>query len=42
MERRVVECEKQFGSGVPPVPVCHEWKTIAHLNGYEGRSEAHP
>jgi integrase/recombinase XerC len=38
----VVECEKQFGSGVHPVPVCHEWNTIAHLNGYEGRSEARP
>jgi integrase/recombinase XerC len=38
----VVECEKQFGSGVHPVPVCHEWNTIAHLNGYEGRPEARP
>ena len=38
----VVECEKQFGSGVHPVPVCHEWNTIAHLNDYEGRPEARP
>ena len=25
-------------SGVHPVPICHEWNTIAHLNDYEGRS----
>ena len=24
------------------MPVCHEWNTIAHLNGYEGRPEARP
>ena len=24
------------------MPVCHEWNTIAHLSGYEGRPEARP
>jgi integrase/recombinase XerC len=38
----IAECEKLFGSGTHPVPVCHEWNTIAHLNGYEGRPEARP
>jgi site-specific recombinase XerD len=36
------ECEKAFGPGAHPVPVCHEWNTIAHLNEYEGRPEARP
>ncbi len=35
-------CEKEFGPGAHPVPVCHESNTIAHLNGYEGRPEARP
>ena len=35
-------CEKQFGSGVHPVPICHEWNTITHLNDYEGHPEARP
>ena len=35
-------CEKQFGPGVHPVPICHEWNTIAHLNDYEGDPEARP
>ena len=35
-------CEKEFGPGIHPVPVCHEWNTIAHLNGYEGNPEARP
>ena len=35
-------CENEFGPGMHPVPVCHEWNTIAHLNGYEGRPEARP
>ena len=35
-------CESEFGPGAHPVPVCHEWNTIAHLNGYEGRPEARP
>src|SRR6266567_3223987 len=35
-------CENEFGPGVHPVPVCHEWNTIAHLNGYEGNPEARP
>jgi site-specific recombinase XerD len=36
------ECQKAFGPGAHPVPVCHEWNTIAHLNEYEGRPEARP
>lgn len=35
-----VECEKAFGSF--PVAICHEWNTIAHLNDYEGNTEARP
>jgi site-specific recombinase XerD len=35
-------CEEAFGPGVHPVPVCHEWNTIAHLNEYEGSPEARP
>jgi len=35
-------CEREFGPGVHPVPVCHEWNTIAHLNEYEGSPEARP
>ena len=38
----VAECEQRFGPGVHPVPICHEWNTIAHLNSYEGRPEARP
>jgi integrase/recombinase XerC len=34
--------EKAFGPGVHPVPICHEWSTIAHLNEYEGSPEARP
>lgn len=34
------ECDKLFGTF--PVPVCHEWNTIAHLNDYEGNPEARP
>jgi integrase/recombinase XerC len=37
-----VACEEKFGPGVHPVPVCHEWNTIAHLNDYEGNPEARP
>lgn len=36
----IAVCEKQFGPGNHPVPICHEWNTIAHLNDYEGRPEA--
>jgi integrase/recombinase XerC len=36
------ECEKAFGPGAHPVPACHEWNTIAHLNEYEGSPEARP
>ena len=35
-----VACEDVFGTF--PVPVCHEWNTIAHLNDYEGSPEARP
>jgi integrase/recombinase XerC len=35
-------CEEEFGPGAHPVPVCHEWNTIAHLNDYEGSPEARP
>ena len=35
-------CERAFGSGVHPVPIVHEWNTIAHLNDYEGNPEARP
>ncbi len=35
-----VACEEAFGTH--PVPICHEWNTITHLNGYEGRPEARP
>jgi site-specific recombinase XerD len=38
----VAACEREFGPGRHPVPVCHEWNTIAHLNDYEGRPEARP
>jgi integrase/recombinase XerC len=37
-----VACEREFGPGVHPVAICHEWNTIAHLNGYEGNPEARP
>jgi hypothetical protein len=33
-------CEKEFGQGAHPVPVCRERNTIAHLYGYEGRHNA--
>jgi len=35
-----VACEEVFGQF--PVPICHEWNTIAHLNDYEGSPEARP
>jgi site-specific recombinase XerD len=35
-------CEGAFGPGAHPVPICHEWNTIAHLNHYEGDPEARP
>jgi integrase/recombinase XerC len=33
-------CEREFGPGVHPVPIVHEWNSIAHLNAYEGDPEA--
>jgi integrase/recombinase XerC len=38
----VAMCQEQFGPAVHPVPICHEWNTIAHLNDYEGDPEARP
>jgi integrase/recombinase XerC len=38
----VAACEAEFGPGKHPVPICHEWNTIAHLNDYEGDPEARP
>jgi len=38
----VSACETEFGSGVHPVPIVHEWNSIAHLQGYEGNPEARP
>jgi len=35
-------CEQAFGPGQYPVAIAHEWNTIAHLQGYEGRPEARP
>ncbi len=35
-------CEGAFGPGAHPVPICHEWNTIAHLSHYEGDPEARP
>jgi integrase/recombinase XerC len=37
-----IACEREFGPGVHPVAICHEWNTIAHLNDYEGSPEARP
>lgn len=38
----VSACQGQFGSGVYPVPIVHEWNAIAHLQSYEGDPEARP
>src|SRR2546430_171709 len=38
----VSTCQEQFGAGVYPVAVVHEWNTIPHLNDYEGNPEARP
>ena len=37
-----VACEREFGPGAHPVPICHEWNTITHLSDYEGNPEARP
>lgn len=37
-----VVCEEAFGPGAHPVPICHEWNTLAHLDAYEGSPEARP
>jgi integrase/recombinase XerC len=33
-------CQEEFGTF--PVPICHEWNTIVHLEDYEGSPEARP
>jgi hypothetical protein len=33
-------CQEAFGAF--PVPICHEWNTITHLNEYEGSPAARP
>lgn len=38
----VAACKREFGPQTHPVAICHEWNTIAHLNGYEGDPEARP
>jgi integrase len=38
----VSACEQEFGPGVHPVPIVHEWNSIAHLQSYEGSPEARP
>jgi site-specific recombinase XerD len=38
----VSACEEKFGVGVHPVPIVHEWNSIAHLQAYEGSPEARP
>lgn len=38
----VSACEKEFGPGVHPVAIVHEWNSIIHLNAYEGNPEARP
>jgi site-specific recombinase XerD len=35
-----VACEEAFGTY--PVPIMHEWNTLAHLSDYEGDPEARP
>ena len=37
-----VACEREFGPGAHPVPICHEWNTITHLSDYEGNPEPRP
>ncbi len=34
----VAACQEAFGTH--PVPVCHEWNTLSHLDDYEGDPEA--
>jgi hypothetical protein len=38
----VSACEKEFGPGMHPVPIVHEWNSIAHLNSYEGNPDERP
>lgn len=38
----VSACEREFGPGMHPVPIVHEWNSIAHLQSYEGDPEARP
>jgi len=34
------ECQARFGTH--PVPICHEWNTVAHSSDYEGRPGRRP
>jgi site-specific recombinase XerD len=36
----VEECRSRFGQ--TPVQICHEWNTVEHLDGYEGRPANRP
>jgi integrase/recombinase XerC len=38
----IMACQKEFSPQVHPVPIVHEWNSIAHLNDYEGDPEARP
>ncbi len=38
----VSACEEVFGLGRHPVPIVHEWNSVAHLSDYEGDPEARP
>jgi integrase/recombinase XerC len=38
----VSACEREFGPGVHPVAIVHEWNSRAHLQSYEGNPEARP
>ena len=38
----VSACENEFGSGVHPVAIVHEWNSIVHLNSYEGNPDERP
>jgi site-specific recombinase XerD len=38
----ITVCRKEFGPQSHPVPIVHEWNSIAHLNDYEGSPEARP
>jgi integrase/recombinase XerC len=37
----IAVCEKEFGSRVHPVPICHEWKTNAHFLRWAKKHKTH-